>query len=253
MEKKVMSFELFKKTLAPEKVERYKDNALNAYYWDYISNLPEEDFSNLSKFESDSEKKKFASKMTAQEYDAEGFIPAYLEYLEKEGKKYNKTVCLRWATGLENENLDDLERDESLNALGAYWSDNDMTDFNYSDKKKYLHFFPASSYRERKTFLHNIDEEDNPKTDLYAYMIDSDLVEKCTGYGKYLDSDGSYWEEYEEIAIPSSKLKKSNVIQNFEIERTGCQNYNSERHIKTVLNSFYDDDELDDDGYNLNY
>lgn len=235
MDKKVVSFNVFKKTLNPDDAKKIMHDAASQCYWKEVEESLGDNLFKLTKKEIDDNIEQYELNMTEADFDAEGFIPEYLHYLENVGRKNDLSVCLRWAIDDEMEDLDALEEGESLKNLGGYWVKNEMSTFNYSPKQKYLHFFPSTSYRDRNTFLQAIDEEDNHKTTLCAYLIDDDLLEACSGSGDYPEEDDSHRENFSEMAIPSKKLTKDNYVDSFNIKQTRCENYDHNEHINKIL------------------
>ncbi len=244
MDKKVLSFDIFKKMLDEEKVKKIRQNAVYNCYWNEANQMSDKDLSRLGRADIDKEMEQFElTNMTEADYDAEGFIPEYLQYLGRAGRQNNMTVCLRWVIDEELDELEELEPGESLRELGSYWTKNSMSNFSYSEKQKYLHFF--LNYRDRATILHSIDEEDTPKASLCVYLIDSDLVEDSSGEGNYKDEDDdAYWENLAELAIKSKDLTKDNFIQSFDIKQTRCENYDQIKHTDNIRKEFLPDEYL---------
>ena len=248
MEEKYLSFEEFKNNLINDEkrkadVKKIKEDAVDISYWKQVADDEQNSFENLNPVQMEREKKMYKAKMTEADYDAEGFIPAYLKYLRSIGRKNNKSVCLRWVSQDEKDALDELEDSDSLKELGSYFTNHSLSDYNYSPNKKYIHFFPAEDYVHRDNFLQKIDDVNCPRTNLCIFMIDSNLTEKNEAIGEYADKDESYLDGFEEYAIQSKKLNGDSYVCSLDIEQTGCHNYNEEEHVQDILHSFYTDEE----------
>ena len=161
-------------------------------------------------------------------------MPAYVKYLQKKCNENNLTLLFRWAIQDEINEIDNLEDYESVDELGSYWEESIHNTFDYDNSSKYLHFF--INYEDKDIVLYNIDDESNPKTHLELWAIDSDIVEEYTGEGEYADID-EYFDEIEEVAIPSCELTSNQLIDTFPIddERIGSKNYNTieDSYIRT--------------------
>lgn len=153
-------------------------------------------------------------------------MPAYVKYLQKKCDENNLTLLFRWAIQDEINEIDNLEDDESMDELGSYWEESFLNNFDYDNSTKYLHFF--TNYEDKDTVLYDIDDENNPKNHLEFWAVDKDLVEEHIGEGEYADID-EYFDEVEEVAIPSNELTSNQLIDTFPIddERIGSKNYNS--------------------------
>lgn len=182
---------------------------------------------------------KYREKMTENDFDAEGFIPKYIDYLNTFARKQNKTVLLRWINDFERDYLENMPKGQSLSELGSYWTSNDINTFRYADDKKYLHFFYAEDYEDRGLFMHNIDREDDPKVSLIFCLVESKLIEKGKAKAIYETKDSIDRERKKEVVILSQDLYSDNIVSVVDREKTCTANYSQKQHEEDMLNVSY--------------
>lgn len=169
-------------------------------------------------------------------------INSYANYLQ-EFYGDEKTIAFRWAEKTETDQIYELSDDETLKDIGSYWIESSHNSNEYKPGIKYLHFF--TDIDDKDKILKGVDSKDYQKNNLEIFALDTDLIEKYASEGYYDDEDDNL-EQLSECAIPSSKIRRSDMIDSLPItdERINSQNYDeitdAFNRIDKMLGDYYD-------------
>ena len=177
-------------------------------------------------------------------------LESYIEYLNDYFGP-SKTIALRWALQEETNDIYDLDNSDGLDDMGSYWAKSTHNSHYYDTDVKYMHFF--TDIKEKDNILLSIDDEEDHKANLEIFALDNDLLENYEGEGYYDDETGTL-NQIVEYAIPSNKIKRSDLIDTIPLtdERVNSRGYDSVteayRRVDNLYREFYDGEE---DGYEL--
>lgn len=177
-------------------------------------------------------------------------LESYIEYLNDYFGP-SKTIAFRWALQEETNDIYDLDNSDSLDGIGSYWAKSTHNSHYYDTDVKYMHFF--TDIKEKDNILLSIDDEEDHKANLEIFALDDDLLENYEGEG-YYDDETDTLNQIVEYAIPSNKIKRSDLIDTIPLtdERVNSRGYDSVteayRRVDNLYREFYDGEE---DGYEL--
>ena len=177
-------------------------------------------------------------------------LESYIEYLNDYFGP-SKTIAFRWALQEETNDIYDLDNSDSLDDIGSYWAKSTHNSHYYDTDVKYMHFF--TDIKEKDNILLSIDDEEDHKANLEIFALDNDLLENYEGEG-YYDDETDTLNQIVEYAIPSNKIKRSDLIDTIPLtdERVNSRGYDSVteayRRVDNLYREFYDGEE---DGYEL--